>query len=100
MGSNVLLSQAPGPGTYDTTAPCVYKFCPPIYSLTSKHFPPEDTVLKPGPGAHESEKVEVYLTLHQLFNFKQNYLYIIGLRLMFSERYRGPLRPIRALCDA
>ncbi|KAK3770859.1 hypothetical protein RRG08_036459 [Elysia crispata] len=53
------LSRTPGPGTYNTTIPNVYKNAPPQYSMTSRNVMPGDSTLKPGPGAHSPENVYV-----------------------------------------
>jgi Sperm-tail PG-rich repeat len=55
----VFIEQTPGPGAYATVGIGVFKLRPPIYSLTGKNYPPDDKTMKPGPGAHENEKVYV-----------------------------------------
>lgn len=49
--------QTPGPGTYDTADPSIYKDKAPLYSMTSRNVMPGDTTRKPGPGAHSPETV-------------------------------------------
>lgn len=49
--------QTPGPGTYNTTEPSLYKDKSPHYSMTSRNVMPGDTTQKPGPGAHSPENV-------------------------------------------
>ena len=51
--------QTPGPGTYNTTAPQIYKDKSPQYSMTSRNTMPGDGTQKPGPGAHSPEKVRM-----------------------------------------
>ncbi|KAL5010964.1 hypothetical protein ScPMuIL_013269 [Solemya velum] len=51
------LAKAPGPGTYNTTEPNIYKDKPPLYSMTSRNMMPGDTTTKPGPGQHSPENV-------------------------------------------
>lgn len=53
----VVLFQTPGPGTYDTADPSIYKDKAPLYSMTSRNVMPGDTTRKPGPGAHSPETV-------------------------------------------
>jgi len=54
------LFQTPGPGTYNTTEPCLYKDKSPHYSMTSRNVMPGDTTQKPGPGAHSPENVSTH----------------------------------------
>ncbi|XP_076445517.1 ciliary microtubule associated protein 1A-like [Babylonia areolata] len=49
------LAKAPGPGTYNTTKPSVYKRKMPEYTLGPRVFPPGDTSVKPGPGTYRPE---------------------------------------------
>jgi hypothetical protein len=49
--------QTPGPGTYNTTEPQIYKDKSPQFSMTSRNVMPGDTTQKPGPGAHSPENV-------------------------------------------
>lgn len=51
--------QTPGPGTYGTTAPDIYKPKAAGYSLTGRNVPPGDSTRKPGPGAHAPERVSI-----------------------------------------
>lgn len=51
------LAKTPGPGTYNTTEPSIYKDKSPHYSMTSRNVMPGDTTQKPGPGAHSPENV-------------------------------------------
>lgn len=53
------LQKAPGPGTYLTTDPSMYKNKAPLYSLGARRNMPGDGTLKPGPGAHSPEKVVI-----------------------------------------
>lgn len=53
----MVLFQTPGPGTYDTADPSIYKDKAPLYSMTSRNVMPGDTTRKPGPGAHSPETV-------------------------------------------
>jgi len=53
------LAKAPGPGTYNTTDPNLYRDKAPLYSMTSRNIMPGDTTQKPGPGAHQPEKVHI-----------------------------------------
>lgn len=50
------LQKTPGPGTYNTTTPSIYKDKSPLYSMTSRNPMPGDGTQKPGPGAHSPEK--------------------------------------------
>ncbi|KAL3884129.1 hypothetical protein ACJMK2_030349 [Sinanodonta woodiana] len=51
------LSKTPGPGTYNTTDPGVFKDKAPHYSMTSRNVMPGDNTKKPGPGTHSPENV-------------------------------------------
>ena len=53
----IIVFQSPGPGAYLIVNPNQYKNQQPAYSLTSRNITPGDTVIKPGPGAHQSEQV-------------------------------------------
>ncbi|KAK3097785.1 hypothetical protein FSP39_013165 [Pinctada imbricata] len=57
------LAKTPGPGTYNTTEPNLYRDKAPLYSMTSRNVMPGDTTRKPGPGAHSPENV--YITKRQ-----------------------------------
>ncbi|XP_064634345.1 ciliary microtubule associated protein 1A-like isoform X2 [Lineus longissimus] len=51
------LQKTPGPGTYTTTTPHIYKAKSPAYTLSGHCAMPGDGTQKPGPGAHSPEKV-------------------------------------------
>ncbi|KAL3884126.1 hypothetical protein ACJMK2_030348 [Sinanodonta woodiana] len=51
------MAKTPGPGTYNTTDPGVFKDKAPHYSMTSRNVMPGDNTKKPGPGAHSPENV-------------------------------------------
>jgi len=53
------LKKTPGPGTYNTTDPSVYRFRQHVYSMTGRNLQPGDSTQKPGPGAHSPEKVKI-----------------------------------------
>jgi hypothetical protein len=53
------LAKTPGPGTYTTTQPNVYRVKAPHYSMTSRNVMPGDNTRKPGPGQHSPENVIV-----------------------------------------
>jgi len=55
------LQKTPGPGTYPTTDPNVYKSKRPAFTMTAKNEVPGDTTTKPGPGAHKPENVTAHL---------------------------------------
>lgn len=61
-----IFPQAPGPGTYNTTEPQIYRDKAPQYSMTSRNVMPGDTTQKPGPGAHSPEIVSYGPTLAQI----------------------------------
>ncbi|KAJ8315436.1 hypothetical protein KUTeg_007586 [Tegillarca granosa] len=63
------LQKTPGPGTYDTTAPSIYRQKMPEYSMTSRNVMPGDTTQKPGPGAHSPERVYVHKRQAPEFSF-------------------------------
>lgn len=50
------LQKTPGPGTYTTVEPSIYKNRLPASSITGRNAMPGDTTQKPGPGAHSPEK--------------------------------------------
>ena len=58
--------QTPGPGTYNTTEPQIYRDKAPQYSMTSRNVMPGDTTQKPGPGAHSPEIVSYGPNLAQI----------------------------------
>lgn len=62
-------SNSPGPGTYDTTEPTITKNKGPLYSMTSRNRMPGDTTQKPGPGAHQPEKVNMNTKLYPSYSF-------------------------------
>jgi hypothetical protein len=49
--------QTPGPGTYGTIIPHLYKKKSPAYTLSGHCAMPGDSTQKPGPGAHSPERV-------------------------------------------
>lgn len=50
--------QFPGPGSYDAKLDYMLKK-PPIFSMASRYNIPSDTNMKPGPGAHRPEKLNL-----------------------------------------
>ena len=46
------LKKTPGPGTYNTIDPSIYRYRQHVYSMTGRNLQPGDTTKKPGPGAH------------------------------------------------
>lgn len=81
--------QTPGPGTYNTTEPSLYKDKAPHYSMTSRNVMPGDTTQKPGPGAHSPENVStIYIYIWNLQNSKYWYIFLsisqkFGIRQLF-----------------
>lgn len=63
------LAKTPGPGTYDTADPSIYKDKAPLYSMTSRNVMPGDTTRKPGPGAHSPETVWTHKKKMPEFSF-------------------------------
>jgi len=63
------LARAPGPGTYNTTDPSLYKDKAPLYSMTSRNMMPGDTTQKPGPGAHKPENVIIHKNKKPEYSF-------------------------------
>lgn len=63
------LAKAPGPGTYNTTEPQLYKDKSPQYSMTSRNVMPGDTTQKPGPGAHSPQNVTMHKRQAPQFSF-------------------------------
>jgi len=61
------LAKTPGPGTYNTTNPDIYRDKRPLYSMTSRNCMPGDNSQKPGPGQHSPERV--YVTKKQAPSF-------------------------------
>ena len=53
------LKKTPGPGTYNTIDPSIYRYRQHVYSMTGRNLQPGDTTKKPGPGAHR-EVVKFY----------------------------------------
>ncbi|CAG5127511.1 unnamed protein product [Candidula unifasciata] len=51
--------RTPGPGTYSTTDPSIYKHRAPLYSLTSRHVMSTGSSQKPGPGAHMPQTASI-----------------------------------------
>lgn len=62
-------AQTPGPCAYTVPVNNIYLLRPPIYSLTSKHYLPVDRTQKPGPGAHENEKVWIHKRAAPIYSF-------------------------------
>ncbi|XP_074662415.1 ciliary microtubule associated protein 1A-like [Tubulanus polymorphus] len=63
------LQKTPGPGTYNTVDPNLYKVKQPLHSMTSRHVMPGDSTMKPGPGAHSPEKVWSHKTMEPSYSF-------------------------------
>lgn len=63
------LAKTPGPGTYNTTDPSLYRDKRPLYSMTSRNVMPGDTTQKPGPGAHSPENVSMHKGAPPKFSF-------------------------------
>lgn len=63
------LAKTPGPGTYNTTEPSIFKDKAPHYSMTSRNVMPGDTTQKPGPGAHSPETVRMNKKAAPTFSF-------------------------------
>lgn len=57
--------QMPGPGYYDAEY-TIIKRKPPMYSMGGKYKTPSDNNMKPGPGAHCPEKVNINLNLEYI----------------------------------
>ena len=53
------LFQTPGPGSYKTIIPSVYKYKSPTYSMNGRNYLPNDATKKPGPGTYTPEKVSL-----------------------------------------
>lgn len=68
VGYNVFY---PGPGQYDAEYKNIAKR-PPIYSMGIKHKPITDDTMKPGPGAHCPEKVNLQPTPSYSFGIKHS----------------------------
>eukprot|EP00116_Pleurobrachia_bachei_P009129 sb/3469391/ len=63
------LKKTPGPGSYKTTVPFVYKYKCPAYSMNGRNFLPSDTTQKPGPGTYKPEQVSLYKEGAPKFSF-------------------------------
>ncbi|XP_037830088.1 outer dense fiber protein 3-like protein 2b isoform X2 [Kryptolebias marmoratus] len=59
-GPAVDLTRTPGPCSYNSTDPSVYRSRQPAFSMLGRHDFPTDGVEKPGPGAYSPEKVTVH----------------------------------------
>ncbi|XP_074470784.1 ciliary microtubule associated protein 1A-like [Sebastes fasciatus] len=51
------LKKTPGPAAYEGVNPCIYRQKAPQFSMSGRNFPPSETTMKPGPGAHCPEGV-------------------------------------------
>jgi hypothetical protein len=63
------VSRTPGPGNYKPVDVGLYLRRSPAYSMSSRNPMPGDGTLKPGPGAHLSEKVWVHKREPPRFSF-------------------------------
>lgn len=53
------LQRTPGPGTYGSIDPNIYRDRSPSYTMRPLASMPGDSTLKPGPGAHSPERVNI-----------------------------------------
>ena len=53
------MSKTPGPGQYHAVVPDVIRTRGPQYSLLGRSYMPGDGTMKPGPGAHSPESVNI-----------------------------------------
>ena len=63
------LKKTPGPGTYNTIDPSIYRYRQHVYSMTGRNLQPGDTTKKPGPGAHSPERVSINKTQAAKYSF-------------------------------
>jgi len=63
------LRRTPGPGSYKTIIPSVYKYKSPTYSMNGRNYLPNDATKKPGPGTYTPEKVVVNRDIAPKFSF-------------------------------
>jgi len=63
------LKKTPGPGTYNSIDPSVYRYRQHVYSMTGRNLQPGDQTKKPGPGAHSPEKVTINRNQAAKFSF-------------------------------
>lgn len=63
------LRRTPGPGSYKTIVPSVYKYKCPAYSMNGRNYLPSDATQKPGPGTYKPEKVIVHRAIAPKFSF-------------------------------
>ena len=67
------LRKTPGPGTYKPVDPSVIKTKGASYSMIGRNMMPTDHTQKPGPGAHEPERVLVNKPENPKFSFGTNH---------------------------
>jgi len=63
------LRRTPGPGSYKTIVPAVYKYKCPAYSMNGRNYLPSDATQKPGPGTYKPEKVINHKAIAPKFSF-------------------------------
>ncbi|KAM9753407.1 ciliary microtubule associated protein 1B [Menidia menidia] len=63
------LKKTPGPAAYEAVDPCLYRQKPPQYSMVGRHFAPDETKEKPGPGSHYPERVTFTRTKAPSYTF-------------------------------
>lgn len=63
------LRNTPGPGSYKTIVPAVYKYKSPAYSMNARNYLPSDNTQKPGPGTYKPEKVINHKAIAPKFSF-------------------------------
>lgn len=63
------LRKTPGPGSYKTIVPAVYKYKCPAYSMNGRNYLPSDATQKPGPGTYKPEGVIVHKATSPKFSF-------------------------------